>query len=85
MQTPPLHRAHLRTWRLVVLATQTPPTRVLPAPHAAAACVIMPSGSRTGATGIACADDVMAKAKTAKAIKRIMRFSHVEKFFPKHA
>jgi hypothetical protein len=35
----------------------------------------MPSGSRTGATGIACADDVMAKAKTAKAIKRIMRVS----------
>ena len=23
-QAPPLHRAHLRAWRLVVLATQTP-------------------------------------------------------------
>jgi hypothetical protein len=39
---------HLRTarraWRFVVLATQTPLTRVLPAPHPAATCVIMPSG-----------------------------------------
>jgi len=31
---PAPHTAHRRTWRLVVLATQTPPTRVLPAPHA---------------------------------------------------
>src|SRR4029077_6234225 len=36
-QTPPRHSAHLRTarrvWRMVVLATQTPPTRVLPGPQ----------------------------------------------------
>ena len=44
-QVPPFHRAHLRTWRLVVLATQTPLTRVRPAPHAAMTCVMMPSGS----------------------------------------
>jgi hypothetical protein len=47
-QTPPCHRAHLRTsrrvWRMVVLATQTPLTRVLPGPHAKRTCVIMPSG-----------------------------------------
>lgn len=39
------HTAHLRvsrrTWRLVVRATQTPLTRVLPAPHPTATCVAM--------------------------------------------
>ena len=49
LQTCPApHTAHLRawrrTWRLVVLATQTPPTRVLPTPHPTATCVVMPSG-----------------------------------------
>ena len=47
-QAPPApHTAHLRaalrTWRLVVLATQTPPTRVLPTPHPRATCVVMAS------------------------------------------
>jgi hypothetical protein len=46
-QAPPFHLAHLRTsrrtWRLVVLATQTPLIRTLPAPHASRTCVIMPS------------------------------------------
>ena len=46
LQTCPApHTAHLRTCRLVVRATQTPLTRVLPAPHAAATCVIIPSCS----------------------------------------
>ena len=44
----PLHRAHLRisrrVWRMVVLATQTPLTRVLKGPHQKATCVVMPSG-----------------------------------------
>ena len=44
-QIPPCHRTHLRTaqrvCRTVVLATHTPLTRVLPAPHAKATCVIM--------------------------------------------
>jgi hypothetical protein len=37
-------RTARRVWRTVVLATQTPPTRVLPGPQAAAAGVIKPSG-----------------------------------------
>jgi len=46
LQTRPApHTAHLRTCRFVVLATQTPLTRVLPAPHANATCVIMLSCS----------------------------------------
>jgi hypothetical protein len=57
---------------LVVLATQTPPTRVLPGPHAAAICVIMLSVAGIGATGIACADVAMAKAKAARAIALII-------------
>jgi citrate lyase gamma subunit len=32
-----------RVWRMVVLATQTPATRVLPGPHPKRTCVIMPS------------------------------------------
>ena len=47
-QTFAFHRAHLRTsrrtWRLVVLATQTPLILTLPAPHASRTCVIMPFG-----------------------------------------
>ena len=63
----------------MVLATQTPLTRVLPAPHPATTCVIMPSGSAIGATGIACTDVVTTKAKAAKAINLIIRTSHVLK------
>jgi hypothetical protein len=37
-------RTARRVWRMVVLATQTPLTRVLPAPQAATTFVIMPSG-----------------------------------------
>ena len=51
----------------MVLATQTPLTRVLPAPHPTAACVIMLSGSWTGATGIACADDAHSGALSLEA------------------
>ena len=44
---PAPHIAHLRTclrtWRLVVLATQTPSTRVRPTPHPRATCVVMAS------------------------------------------
>jgi hypothetical protein len=47
-QTPPCHRAHLRTarraWRVAALDTQTPLTITLPAPQPMRACVIMPSG-----------------------------------------
>ena len=59
----------------MVLATQTPLTRVLPAPHPTAACVIMLSGSWTGATGIACADDARAKTKVTATIL-IMSYLH---------
>jgi hypothetical protein len=44
-QVSPFHRKHLRAWRLWCLDTQTPLTRVIPGPHAAAACVMMLSGS----------------------------------------
>jgi hypothetical protein len=44
-QAPPCHRTHLRTarrvWRMVVLATHTPLTSVLPGPQPTATCVIM--------------------------------------------
>jgi hypothetical protein len=59
---------------MVVLATQTPPTRVLNGPQPKATCVMMPSGSWTGATVSACADVVTAKAKAATAIDLIMSF-----------
>jgi hypothetical protein len=59
---------------LVVLATQTPPTRVLPAPQPYAACVIMASGSCTGATGMACTDIVSAKANKEAAINLSIGF-----------
>lgn len=82
---PAPHTAHLRTWRLVVRATQTPPTRVLPGPHAKATCAVMPSGWGISAGDIACADvamveaaDVaMVEAKAATAINLIIRFSRV--------
>jgi hypothetical protein len=47
----------------VVLATQTPLTRVLPAPHAATTFVTMLSGCWIVARGIACVDDD-ARART---------------------
>ena len=74
-QVLPFHRAHLRAWRLSCLDTQTPLTRVLPTPHPATICVMMLSGSSTGATGIACADVVTIKTKAAKAINLNMPFS----------
>jgi hypothetical protein len=47
-QVPPDHRTHLRTarrvWRMVVLATQTPLTIVLPGPQPAMTGVIKLSG-----------------------------------------
>jgi hypothetical protein len=52
---------------MVVLATQTPLTRVLNGPHPKRTCVIMPSGGGIGAGVIACAEVVMAKAKPATA------------------
>jgi hypothetical protein len=83
-QERPFHRAHLRAWRTVVLATQTPPRRVLPGPHAAAIWVMMLSGSRTGATGIACAEVVMVKAKATKAINLIICSSWSPLSHPPH-
>ena len=57
---------------MVVLATHTPLTRVLPAPQAAAICVIMPSGGGIGAGVTACADVATDKAKPATAINLII-------------
>jgi hypothetical protein len=37
-QTPPVHRKQRRVWRMVVLATQTPPTD---GPQPKATCVII--------------------------------------------
>jgi hypothetical protein len=70
-----------RTWRLVVLATQTPLTRVLPAPHAARTVVTILSGCWTGASGTACADDASVKAK-ATAIILIMGHTPVFELTP---
>jgi hypothetical protein len=68
--------AHLRTarrvWRTVVLATQTPLTRVRPAPQAAAISVIMLSGCAIGAGVIAWADTATDKARPAMAINLII-------------
>jgi hypothetical protein len=47
----------------MVLATQTPRTRVLPAPHPYATSAVTPSGCGRGASGTACADDVKASTK----------------------
>ena len=55
-------------WRMVVLATHTPLTIVLPGPQPAAIGVIMLSGSEIGAGVIPCADVAIAKAKPAPAI-----------------
>jgi hypothetical protein len=66
---------------LVVLATQTPLTRVLPAPHAARTVVTILSGCWTGASGTACADDASVKAK-ATAIILIMGHTPVFELTP---
>jgi hypothetical protein len=58
---------------LVVLATQTPPTRVLPGPQAKAAGVARLSSSGSGAGDMACAGVAMVKAKAATAINLIIR------------
>ena len=61
---------------MVVLATQTPPTRVLNGPHPKRTCVIMPSGCGSGAGVIACADVATTKTKPATAINLIIRLLH---------
>ena len=75
-QTPPCQNAHLRTarrvWRMVVLATQTPPTRVLPGPQPKATYVIMLSGCGISAGVIASAEVATANAKPAIAIHLII-------------
>ena len=53
-------RAALRVCRIVVLATQTPATRVLNGPQPKRACVIIPSGCCSGAGVSACADETRA-------------------------
>jgi hypothetical protein len=58
---------------MVVLATHTPLTSVLPGPQAKATCVIMPSGWEIGASVIACTDVATEKAKAATAINLIIR------------
>lgn len=67
-QTPAFHRTHLRTsrrvWRIVVLATHTPLTIVLPGPQPAATCV-MRSSDGIGARGMASVDVAMANVKPA--------------------
>jgi hypothetical protein len=71
-QTPPRQNAHLRAAlrarRMLCLATQTPPIRVLPGPQPKAACVIALSGCGIGTGLIACADVATARAKPATAI-----------------
>ena len=47
----------------MVLATQTPPTDVLPGPQPKATCVIMPSGRGIGAGVIACTEVATNRAK----------------------
>jgi hypothetical protein len=56
---------------MVVLATHTPLTRVLPAPQAAATCVIILSGWGIGAGVIACTDVATDNATPATAINLI--------------
>src|SRR5437764_4320321 len=71
-QTPPRQNAHLRAAlrarRMLCLATQTPPIRVLPGPQPKAACVIALSGCGIGTGLIACADVATTRAKPATAI-----------------
>jgi len=43
-QVRPVHRRHLRCWRMAALDTQRPAIIVLPAPQPQATCVIMLSG-----------------------------------------
>jgi hypothetical protein len=57
---------------MVVLATQTPATRVLPGPHPKRTCVNMPSGWGSGAGVIACAEVARATTKPAAAINLII-------------
>jgi hypothetical protein len=57
---------------MVLLATQTPPTLVLPGPQPKATCVIALSGCGTGAGVIACADVATTSAKPATAINLII-------------
>ena len=56
-----------RTWRLVVLATHPPLILGLPAPQAARTCTADASGSWSGYTGIACAEEVTASANATDA------------------
>jgi hypothetical protein len=71
-QTPAFHRAHRRTarrvWRMVVRATHTPSTLVLPGPHPTATCVTMSSGGASGAGVMPCAEVAIVRAKPAIAI-----------------
>src|SRR4051794_28349124 len=53
---------------MVVLATQTPATRVLNGPQPKRACVIIPSGCCRGAGVSACAEETRAKPATVTAI-----------------
>ena len=57
---------------MVVLATHTPFTIVLPGPQPTATCVIMLSGWEIGAGVIACASVARDKAKPAAAINLII-------------
>jgi hypothetical protein len=84
-QVLPFHRRHLRAtlrvWRIVVLATQTPLTRVLPGPQAATTGVIMLSGCAIGAGVIACTDVASDKAKPVATIHLIIGTSLPCPFF----
>ena len=66
---------------MVLLATQTPLTRVLNGPHPKRTCVTMPSGCGIGAGVIACAEVARAK-KPATAINLIIFSSLVTVLFP---
>jgi hypothetical protein len=66
--------AHLRALRRAGVATQAPPTRCIPAPHASRTCVIIASGCSAGASGMACAADAKAMTK-ATAINLIIAYS----------
>jgi hypothetical protein len=57
---------------MVVLATHTPFTIVLPGPQPTAICKIMPCGSGIGAGVIACANVATDNAKPAAAIDLII-------------
>jgi hypothetical protein len=57
---------------MVVLATQTPFTRVLPGPQARATCLMIPSGCGIGAGVMACADVAANRARLAITIDLII-------------